>query len=148
MAGVAAGSKARASQVGLAGSESVRTSASGTFTTTETQLDTITVPVVSGRRYKIVWNGQVQSSVADGYVRCRIRETSVTGTVLQIRNVGTTMAAGQSVPLHAEAFWTASSTGDAVFLFTAVRQAGTGNISSFAAGDSPVSFYVQNISGS
>jgi hypothetical protein len=146
MAQVLAGEKARASKVGLAGTQATRTSNTSTFTA-ETVVDTISVPVVSGRTYLIVWMGKFFSSVADGYVRARIRETNISGTVIQSGQLPTNVAASQSFPLRMEVFWTASSTATVTFVATGQRQSGTGNITAQAGTDSPTNFYVLNISG-
>jgi hypothetical protein len=128
----------------LVGTKSLRTVGSGTFTTSETILDTVTVDVVAGRSYKIIWDTQLQSSVADGYARARIRETNVSGTVVQLRNHPTNLTASQSFPIRMEASWTATSTGSMTFVATAVRMTGTGNLSSFASSDNVTAFYVEN----
>lgn len=130
------------------GTPSSRTSNVGTFTTTETEIDTITVPVVSGRTYRIVLDAQVQSSVADGGVRGRIREDSVpAGTQLALRHAPTNAIANQSFLLRIEARYVAVSTANKTFKASAIRQAGTGNITAVASADAPTLFYVEYVSG-
>ena len=123
-----------------------RTSASAAFTA-ETLLDSVTANLVIGRIYRIVWHGRAQSTVADGYARARIREDSLTGTQLQLAQVITSPAAAQSFPLMMETQFTAISTGSKTFVATMARQAGTGNVSSFAATDTPTYLYVEYVSG-
>lgn len=127
--------------------QSVRTTSTGTFTTTETSIDSVSASLVSGRIYKVYWFGRIQSSVADGYVRLRIREDSVAGTQLQLGQIGTNVAASQSFTLMLEAEFTAVSTASKTFHVTAVRQSGTGNISSVGASDTPNYLYVDYIRG-
>lgn len=144
MAQFAVGAKARASQIGLVGTESIRTANSSTFTT-EAVVDTLSVPVVSGRRYKIVWDGAFYSDNGTGYARGRIRETNISGTVLMLRQVATTVT-NQSFGCRMEVRWTATSTTTVTFVATGTRQSGTGNVGAQAGTDSPTTFYVENVS--
>ena len=114
-----------------------RTSASSTFTA-ETVVDSVTASLVSGRKYRIVHASRAQSSVADGYVRGRIREDSISGTIIQIGQIPTTIAANQSAVLILETEFTAVASASKTFVATMVRQAGTGNITAHAATDTPV----------
>lgn len=127
------------------GTPSERTTSSGTFTA-ETQIDTITVPLVDGRKYKITWLGHISSSVADGYARCRIRQDSSSGTQIQLRQVITGVAA-QSFPVPMIVYYTATATADKTFVVTCNRQAGTGNITAAAAVDTPTVLFVEYVSG-
>lgn len=123
-----------------------RTSNSGTFTA-ETSLDTVTASLTSGRRYKVVYLARIQSSVADGYTRGRIREDNVSGTQLVDGQMPTTIAANQSIILALECEYTAVSTGSKTFAATAQRQAGTGNLTATASATSPTLLYVEYITG-
>lgn len=146
MAQVAVGAKARASQIGRAGAETVRTANSVNVTSTETVVDTIAVPVVAGRRYKIVWSGAVQSSNSTGHGQVSIRETSVSGTRLKWVNVATNYGSNIPFPGHIEVFWTAASTTTQTFVATLARPVGTGNEVAAAASDNPTCLYVENVS--
>lgn len=126
--------------------KTTRTSNVGTFTA-ETQLDSVTASLVSGYTYRVVSAVAVQSSVADGYVRGRIREDTSAGTQIQSRQVPSTIAANQSQPLNMEVFYTAVATGSKTFVATAIRQAGTGNITATAASDTVSYLYVEFVSG-
>jgi hypothetical protein len=140
---LAVGRKLRGSELGLAGSEVTRTSSSGNITA-ETVVDTISVPVVSGRRYRIEWNGGAFSDNGTGYARVRLRETNVSGTLLKSGNVPTSWASGQAFPLHLVTFWTATSTATVTFVATLARIVGTGNVVAQAGTDNPTCFYVEN----
>lgn len=142
----AAGAKARASQIGLVGTESVRTANSSNVTGTETVVDTVAVPVVAGRRYKIVWNGAVQSSNATGHGLVAIRLASVSGTRLKWANIATTYGTNIPFPGHLEVFWTATSTATVTFVATLARPVGTGNEVAAASTEAPTCFYVENVS--
>jgi hypothetical protein len=123
-----------------------RTSASGTFTA-ETQVDSITGELVANRTYQVVWIGRVQSSVADGYARGRIREDTNVGTARQTQQAPTTIAAGQGQQLMMRFEYTPSANESKTFVATITRQAGTGSLSSFAAADAPVYMYIDYVYG-
>jgi len=123
-----------------------RTSNSGTFTA-ETVLDTVAASLVSGRTYVVTFRGHVQSSVADGYVRGRIREDNISGTERMIDQVPTTAAASQAFPLVMQFEYTASATASKTFAATAQRQVGTGNITATAAATAPTYLTVDYLSG-
>jgi hypothetical protein len=121
----------------------VRETNVGTFTTTNTQTDTITVPMVDGRRYKIVWDGGYQSSVAADLVRAQLHEDSTSGTVIQLRQTAAPII-NQLFPVIMQAFYTAVATGNKTFVAAARRLSGTGNITAIANANSPTLFYVEN----
>lgn len=123
-----------------------RTSTTSTFTA-ETQVDSVTAPLVSGRTYRVRWVGRVQSSVADGYARGRIRQDNSSGTQATLVQTPTSAAANQSFPMIMETEYVAASTADKTFVATVVRQAGTGNLSCFADANTPNLFYVEYVSG-
>lgn len=126
-----------------AGEPVIRETNTGGFTTTETVVDTLVVPVVSGRRYKIVWDGEYQSSVAGDLVRGQLREDSVSGTAIQLRQTNCSIVT-QAFPIRLEAFWTASSTGNKTFVATGDRISGGGTITGIAVAGSPTNFYAEN----
>lgn len=126
-----------------AGEPEIREVNSSAFTTTETEVDTITVPVVEGRRYKVVWRPAFFSTVANDHVRGILREDSLTGTAIQTVNI-TTPIGGQAFPMTLEAFHTAAATGDKTFVGSGDRIAGTGNITAQASSTNPTLLYVEN----
>lgn len=111
----------------------VRSANVGPFTA-ETVIDSITVPLVSGRRYEITSLAHCFSSVADGYLRCRLREDSIAGTQISSDQMYTATVANQSFPLIMKAIFVAATTANKTFVATVARQVGTGNITAFADG--------------
>jgi len=132
----------------LVGTEVERTSPSAGFTA-ETVVDSVTVSLVAGTSYRIVWLGQVSTSsattttVANERIRGRIREDNISGTQRQLRDMVTIFGGGVSYDFQLYAKFTAVSTGSKTFVATCQRVTGTGTITSFAAGDSPVFFRVE-----
>lgn len=127
--------------------QSVRTTPSGSIVGVETSVDSVAGTLVTGRTYKISWYGRVQSTIADGYARLRIREDSVSGTQLQLSQSPTNIAANQSFIAAIEAEYTAVANGSKTFHVTCIRQTGTGNVSVFGAADTPVYMYIDYIRG-
>jgi hypothetical protein len=125
-----------------AGDPLVRETNVGPFTTVETVLDTITVPVVAGRRYRVVWDGGLGSTVAGDVTRNRLREDALGGTQIQLRQTHCATA-GQVFSSRMEAFYIADATEDKTFVATSARLSGTGTISATGVG-APVLFYVEN----
>jgi hypothetical protein len=124
-----------------------RESASAGFTA-ETVIDSVTPNLITGLTYDIKWNGVVQSTVADGIARMRIREDSLSGTQLQLRQQSTAIAASQSFPVSGlETEYTAVETGPKTFVVTGIRQTGTGTLSCFAAADTPTLLTVEYANG-
>lgn len=119
-----------------------RTSNNPSGVTAETIADTLTFAAVNGQRYKIVWDGAFFSTVANDLVRATIRDTNISGTQMQIRNISPTIAS-QAFPVHVEFFWTASVTANKTFVTTVQRVSGTGLITGGAGATSPTSFYAE-----
>jgi hypothetical protein len=124
-----------------------RTSNSSGVTTTETVVDSVTASLVSGRTYKVRWFGQVFSTVADGYVRLRIREDNVTGTEVDQRQQETNIAASQAFPVILEGEYTAAATASKTFVATIIRQVGTGTVTAQAGSANPTRLTVDYVSG-
>jgi hypothetical protein len=112
--------------------------------TAETVLDTTTVPVVNGRRYRIIWDSEISSSVNSTAEtdRVRIREDNITGTVLQTRTI--TLPNAVAAPAHVEARFTATSTGNKTFVVTGSRLGGTGSHISGGNSSAPTILAVEN----
>lgn len=127
------------------GEPSIRTSNVGPFTL-ETQIDTVTVVLPIPGVYRVILDAQVQSSVADGGVRSRIRQDSSSGTQIQLRHTPTNAIANQSFLVRMEGRYIASAREEKTFVATALRQAGTGNITATASADVPTYFYVEYVS--
>ncbi len=123
----------------------IRTTSTGTFTSTETQSDTVTAALINGRTYKIAWWGLPTSSVAGDAALIRVREDNLTGTLLQAGRVHIGAATGFAA--YFEVHYTAAATGDKTFIVSGQRSSGTGNISLAAASTQPSHLYVDYISG-
>lgn len=116
----------------------------GTFTA-ETVSDTITATLKGGITYRIRHTAYASSTVADGYVRVRIRENNIAGAIRAIRQIPTTHAANQSAGDIIEAEYDCASDETKTFVITYARQAGTGNITATAAADNLTYTYIDRI---
>jgi hypothetical protein len=123
---------------------SIVTTNSGSVTS-EVVIDTVVAPVVAGRTYRVRWIADVQSTVTDNVVRCRIREDSLTGNVLQLINVRCT--SGRDIGFIIEGEYTADATEDKTFAGTAFRQDGVGTIALNANANEPAYLYVDYLRG-
>lgn len=123
---------------------STRTSNSSSFTA-ETQTDTVTAPLVSGRTYRVRVVLAPSSSVSGDVDLVRMREDNSSGTLLQFGRVYIGSATGYSAMLEAQ--YTAVATGDKTFVVTGARSSGTGNITHAAGATQPTYLYVDYISG-
>lgn len=121
-----------------------RVASVGPFTA-ETELDAVTATLVKGKTYRIVWYGRLFSSVADGIARFRIREDSTSGTVLAITQLFTGTTLNQSFPVYIEVEYTSTNTEEKTFVTTAIRQAGTGNLTAQAAADAVTYMYLEYV---
>lgn len=123
-----------------------RVANSPNVTGTETIVDTLVVPVVSGQSYRIVWDGATASSNASGHSQIRIRAGSTTaGVQLRDVNIVTTHGSGFQHPAHLEAVWTSAITGNQSFVATLARPTGTGNQICAAGSTNMTVFYAVNI---
>ena len=123
----------------------VETSDSTTFTTAETQVSSVTAPVVSGRIYRVRFAGGWQSTVADDTVSVRIREDTSSGTQLLLRVVDVFRTGSFTAAPALEVEYTADATEDKVFVLTAQRLTGSGTINLDAAASGPSYLYVDYI---
>lgn len=136
----------------LVGTETVRTSSSAGFTTTEAVLDTVTVSLVAGTTYRVTWDLQVSTSTAGGTnntlttferVRTRIRQDNISGTEVQLKDVMLVIGNGTSHPAYVQGVFTAVSTGSKTFVGTGQRLGTGGTITGFGGGTSPVFLRVE-----
>lgn len=125
---------------------SVRTSTVGTFTTTETIVDTITVPLVSGRTYGIFSQADAQSSVANDQVIYSLREDDAAGTRIAVTRL-TCLGTNAPFPGRLYGEYTAVASGDKTFVVTMVRTVGTGNITASGGTTQKMYLYVDYLSG-
>jgi hypothetical protein len=122
-----------------------KTTNSSAVTTTETSVDEVTAHVISGKVYRITWQMQWHAGTVNDWFYARVRLGSgITGTILtyhELIMLNTTV----SYPLHAEAEWTASSTGNQTFSATLLRGGGSGSISAQGSATRPRLLYVDFI---
>jgi hypothetical protein len=118
---------------------------SGTFTTTATQVASVTAWLVAGSIYRVTFDGAFDTTVDGDMVRARIREDNISGNQLQARDTGEMDAAGLVTGLRMEVEYTAVSTGNKTFVATGERDAGTGNISMSADPTFPAYMYVDYV---
>lgn len=136
---------------GIVGSEVIRTSVVGTFTTTETTIDSITVGLVNGVTYRITWDSQFSTASSTSTTavvertRGRIREDTSSGTVVALRDTPLLVGGGVSFPSFLQVRFTAVSTGNKTFVATSQRQGAGGNIQSYADASSPTYFRVETL---
>lgn len=119
---------------------SVRTASVGTFTA-ETLIDTITVDVVNGRDYEIVWDGHWNSTIVGDRITLRIYEEDTGavgfGNVLRAMfPVRATHVSSSSLEAM-RAFYTADANESKTFNVTMQRSTGTGNITAPGSAASP-----------
>lgn len=123
----------------------VRTTSSGTVTTTETQVQTVTATLVAGVRYQITWQTRVISTVAVDVSRLQIREDNVAGTVLQ-KAEPAFFAASRQVDLVLIAEYVAVSSASKTFSMTLQRALGTGLHSLFSDGAThPIQAFIDEV---
>jgi hypothetical protein len=121
------------------------TSDSSTFTTSEVQVATVTAPLVTGRLYKVVFNGAYEIT-ADGVLRSSIRENNTSGTVVQLRDISIDNS-GSATGAYVEGYYTAVSTADKTFVTTGDVLVGGGTANLNASATFPAYMYVEYISG-
>ncbi|AXH89396.1 hypothetical protein AB0N38_26170 [Micromonospora aurantiaca] len=129
--------------------KNTRTADSGVFTTVEAAIDSVTVPLVSGRTYRVRWNVAWAGTLAGDTVFTRLRENNVTGTQLNIirSEIVATGGAGTRWPATIEADYTAVATGNKTFVGTGIRTSGSGNINAHAGTDFPITMTVDYVEG-
>lgn len=125
---------------------SIATADGSDFTTTETDLMSVTAPLVSGRTYRVVFHGAIRSdTTGTETVLVRIREDSTVGNQLQTRQFELPLNSSIGFGVHVEVEFTASSTGNKTFVATGDRNAGTGTYALDANSSQPAYLYVDYI---
>jgi hypothetical protein len=137
----------------IAGSPTVRvattivTSDSGNVTTTETAVISVTGPVVQGRTYRITFIGEISTSQTGVFTLTRIRADSATGDNLMFRREYSVDLA-RPLPYQLEAEYEhVDPDEDKTFVFTLLRETGTGNHWLNAAAAAPAYMYLDYIRG-
>ncbi|MEV0156870.1 hypothetical protein AB0H57_24505 [Micromonospora sp. NPDC050686] len=120
---------------------------SGTFTTAETVIASVTATLKAGRTYRVRWVTRIGTSVANDIATPRIREDNVSGAertvdFLPLPNAGTV---GNLFIVETE--YTAAADGAKTFVGTAQRASGTGNLYREASSNRPTYLYVDYVRG-
>jgi hypothetical protein len=123
------------------------TSDSSTFTTTETEVASVTAALVSGRTYRVRYAARFGSTVAGDWLLASVREDDTSGTVLVADNMILEQVATSGWPVAGEAEYTAASTANKTFVLTGDRISGTGDCRLEAAATHSTYFYVDYIRG-
>lgn len=101
---------------------------SSTFTTSETEVISVTAALVVGRRYAITGRIGFMSTVSGDTVTCRLREDNTSGTQLDMAEVeisrGNLTTVKYVAIVYAE--FTAGSTGNQEFICSGTRTGGSG----------------------
>lgn len=113
--------------------------------TAETQVQTISANLVSGRIYQVSWHPEVFSSVAGDVSRLRIRENNVAGTILATKEPGQ-YAANRRVTASVIAEYTAVSTASKTFSLTVAQALGSGTHTIAAAATAPAWAFIDEVS--
>lgn len=119
------------------------------FSTTETELRTVTASLVSGRRYRISYEGRIYSNASNQPAVIRIRLGSGTGGTEiggSQQYVFNTSGVGYG-PYPVVAEWVATSTGSQTFALTGIRNGGTGTLVMQGSSGTPGRFIVEYVSG-
>lgn len=95
---------------------------------TEAVLDTITVTVVNGKRYKVTYFVPYTGTVAADAFLIRLRTGTTTAGTQLTYDTAETHSTGRVYDLAITAEWVAAATGSQSFCTTAFRNAGTGNL--------------------
>jgi hypothetical protein len=130
------------------GTPSIVTSDSSPFTTSDTEVMTITVPLIAGRTYQVWFLGRFNTDAADTKVACEMHQDNDAGTLMQIgqTDLPNTSTLGYG-PLPVTALFEAVTSANKTFVITGRRNGGTGNIRLDASPAAPAFLWVEYFSG-
>ncbi len=141
---VSAGGRIYASDINRrVGTTTATSNASATSSTTESVVDTVTVSVVSGRRYRIRSVFPHQHSVASDRFFILLREGTTTAGAQLAYATTFGHTTGQVDVVTPEVDWVASSTGSQSFCVCARRTVGTGTLTPIGGATQPRSLTVE-----
>jgi uncharacterized protein (DUF3084 family) len=111
------------------GTPTVVVADSSTFTTTESgALASVTVPLISGRTYRVRFTGGWNSTVLADTITVRLREDTASGTQVDSDTINTPLVSSlRGGKVSVEGRYTATATANKTFVVTGQREAGTGN---------------------
>ncbi|WP_328850252.1 hypothetical protein OG994_16600 [Micromonospora globbae] len=101
---------------------------SGSVTTTETSIGSITAPLVAGRIYRIRYVTRVGTTASGDRAFVRIREDTVSGSELVGDSWYLVNPGAAGTPCSMEGEYTAPATGNKTFHLTLQRDVGTGTL--------------------
>lgn len=104
----------------------VITADSGTWSTAEVAISSVTFAAVSGRKYGIWFSGRVSADTAGDAANMRFREDSLSGNQLQLAQVYMPTTSGNGFSQYFYAEWTAPSSLSKTISLTAQRTSGGG----------------------
>jgi hypothetical protein len=119
------------------------TTNSGTFTGVPVQVASVTADLIEGITYKVVFNGGFATTI-DGTLRVYIKENSVGGTDVQIRDIVFDNS-GTVALMYVEAFFLAVATGSKTFVAAGDVLAGGGTANLTASATFPSYMYVDYV---
>jgi hypothetical protein len=125
----------------------VVTADSAGFTTAEVSVASVTAPLVSGRTYRLRAVPKWESDVANDRINARLRQDTVTGTIMQSDNVRIHVVSNLGWGGVMEVEYTAVDTANKTFVLTGQQAAGTGTCVLGAGATRPVYLYVDYVSG-
>lgn len=115
----------------------------GTSGTGEIVGASVTASLVSGRKYRVIFDTNIEGGAVDDRVVVRIRENNVSGTSIQEKNRVILHTSGTiGNPVRLEAFFTAVSTGAKTFVGTYDTSGLTG-VNRAATASAPTLMYVE-----
>lgn len=117
------------------------------FTTTETEVASVTAALVTGRTYRVRLHIRIGTSAANDIVNMRIRQDTTGGAEMTVDPLTLTSAGVAGNLFDVEVEHTASATGNKTFVATAQRTSGSGTIRREAAANRPTYLYVDYIRG-
>lgn len=119
------------------GTPTIATAAGTSITSTaEVLVDSLTVTVESGRRYKLIARVPWLATVVNDNFYLLLRETSISGTQLTFRNARVTQITRVDMT-DLWVYWTAPSSGSMTFVSSCRRNDGTGNLTPQGATNGP-----------
>lgn len=126
---------------------SIETADSAGFTA-ETQIGSVTGDLVAGRTYRVRSNAQVGSTVVNDTALVRLREDTISGTLMGL-NTGDIHTTGNIPTIcFMEAEYTPAADETKTFIVSAQRLSGTGNIRREAVSPGwPQLTYIEYVSG-
>jgi hypothetical protein len=124
------------------GSANTQANSAGTTSTTPTSVLTLTVNVVAGKTYAVVFTGRISSAAGD-FAIARLKTVNASGTDLNHATLYVGNATGAGLQLECYGEYTAASTGSVVFVATLERvSGGTGTVTLRASSTGPAFLYV------